>query len=357
LTGTDANRTVVSNLGRAIVKKITIKISGNEVMSMDDADVFHCYLDLWKTKGEKTNAAYQGIGRENMLKLRVGGADGDPNQARDRSLADAYGNRFCIPLDFEILQNHMPFYQSGLGDRLEYELLFNDYSRVIRTSEVDAKYKIDGISLEFDKVTEKELARHIQGQYEGKLAILYDRVLRHRKIVVNKKDPIWNINLNIPMLSCKGIMMIFEKSDPWERDTERYYNPKITKVEATIEGLSNQLYSQGMRKHQQWDEAVKFFGGNSKHDPFVNNVIKDLSLYDINIGEYLTTKYALWLDFRTSDDDKLHGSGRKILNASEGITLQITKEVEGAGEINLYLFVVMDAQLNINDGRFVSSIH
>ena len=32
LTSTDANRTVVQNVGRAIVKKTTIKISGNEVL-------------------------------------------------------------------------------------------------------------------------------------------------------------------------------------------------------------------------------------------------------------------------------------------------------------------------------------
>ena len=44
----DANRTVVQSLGRAIVKKLTIKISGNEVMSIDDSDVFHCYNDYWK---------------------------------------------------------------------------------------------------------------------------------------------------------------------------------------------------------------------------------------------------------------------------------------------------------------------
>ena len=41
LTSEDANRTVVQNLGRAIVKKTTIKISGNEVMSIDDSDVWN----------------------------------------------------------------------------------------------------------------------------------------------------------------------------------------------------------------------------------------------------------------------------------------------------------------------------
>ena len=57
----DANRTVVQNLGRAIVKKTVIKISGNEVMSVDDSDVFNCYGDLWKKALERKNDQYQGI--------------------------------------------------------------------------------------------------------------------------------------------------------------------------------------------------------------------------------------------------------------------------------------------------------
>ena len=61
LNSEDANRTVVQNQGRAIVKKLTIKISGNEVMSIDDSDVFHCYNNLWKTAPERANGHYQGI--------------------------------------------------------------------------------------------------------------------------------------------------------------------------------------------------------------------------------------------------------------------------------------------------------
>ena len=61
LDSEDANRTVVQNLGRIIVKKTVIKISGNEVMSVDDSDVFNCYGDLWKTASERKNDQYQGI--------------------------------------------------------------------------------------------------------------------------------------------------------------------------------------------------------------------------------------------------------------------------------------------------------
>ena len=52
----DANRTLVSNIGRAIVKKLAVKFEGNEIMSVDNYDIFVCYQDLWKTKSEKRNA-------------------------------------------------------------------------------------------------------------------------------------------------------------------------------------------------------------------------------------------------------------------------------------------------------------
>ena len=152
LTSTDDNRTVVQNLGRAIVKKTTIRISGNEIMSVDDSDVINCYSDLWKTKRERQSQVYQGMDEStdaNMLKLRVGAADGDDDTEEDKAIADAYGNRFCIPLDFELLESHMPFFQSAFGDRLEYELTFNDHSRVIKaTGAGGASYTTDNISLE-----------------------------------------------------------------------------------------------------------------------------------------------------------------------------------------------------------------
>ena len=359
LTSTDANRTLVQNIGRAIVKKTTIRISGNEVMSNDDSDVFYCYQDLWKTARERENAQYQDIDTtadRNATKLRVGAGDA-VNVAGDKAISEAYGSRFYHPLDFEILESHMPFYQSALGDRLEYELTFNDYSRVI-VSDGDGSYTIENISLEFDMVTNAEFARMIRNQYAGRLAILYDRVLRHRKIIRDKSDTLWNINLNVPARSMRGILLLFE--DPavaFKRDTEAFYNPKITKVEVCIEGLSNQLYRQRLRSYQQWDEARKLHASGSKRHSAVGMVAKDLALADVSLSEYLTTKYALWLDLRSSDDDQLHGTGRLVENASEGITIQISKKTEADGALNVYLFVIMDAQINIENGRFVSALY
>ena len=345
----DANKTIYQNIGRAIIKKTTIRISGNEVMSIDDSDIYHCYVDLWKSPSERVNMAYQGIGKANMLKHRVGAHNATADTG-DEAIADAYKNRFCIPLDFELLESHMPFYQAGLGDRLEYELTFNDYNKVINSTDADASYTIKNICLEFDTVSDTELARQIRQQTDGKMAILYDRILRHRKITKNKSDTLWNINLNVPARSMKGILMLFE--DPERTDTEDFYNPKITKVEMTIEGVPNQLYSQGMKAYQQWDEINKFFALTSKRDKETDKFAKDLNFSDTTLEKYLTKRFALWLDLRTTDDNSLHGSGRRIENASEGITIQITKEAGADASINVYLFVIQDAQINFEDGRF-----
>ena len=156
--------------------------------------------------------------------------------------------------------------------------------------------------------------------------------------------------------------MLFENvaaQQPFARNTEAFYKPQITKVEVTIEGIPNQLYSQGMCAYQMWDEANKYFAASpgSKHHLEVGTAAKDLALADVNLEEFLTSKYSLWLDLRTSDDDRVHGSGRRIENASEGITIQITKKTEAAGALNIYLFVVVDVQPNIKDGRFVSATY
>ena len=50
--------------------------------------------------------------------------------------------------------------------------------------------------------------------------------------------------------------------------------------------------------------------------------------------------------------------GRRIENASEGITLQTEKKGEtGGGSFNAYIYLIMDAQLNIKNGEFVSAIY
>ena len=82
-----------------------------------------------------------------------------------------------------------------------------------------------------------------------------------------------------------------------------------------------------------------------------------MQLYNLSLGEYLVNRYALCLDLRMIDKKELHGTGRRIENASEGITLQIEKKAESAGPLNAYIYLIMDAQLNIQNGAYVSAVY
>ena len=124
-----------------------------------------------------------------------------------------------------------------------------------------------------------------------------------------------------------------------------------------MEGKPNQLYAQGMRSFEQYDEICKYFAQGKQRDNNANEIQKHLQLYDLSLGEYLTDRYALWLDFRTIDENELHGTARHIENASEGITLQIEKKAESAGALNAYIYLIMDAQLNIQNGAYVSAVY
>ena len=123
----------MSNIGRAIIKKLAVNFEGNKILSIEDYDLFACYQDLWKTKSEKRNAIQQGIisndgCTENCMKLRINAGDKNAGNIRDNAIADAYRNKFIIPLDFEMLDSAAPYYQAGLGNRLCYEITFNDYN-------------------------------------------------------------------------------------------------------------------------------------------------------------------------------------------------------------------------------------
>ena len=163
----------MSNVGRAIIKKLAGKFEGNEILSVDDFDIFACYRDLWKTKLEKKNAIRQGIisndrCTENCIKLRINAADKSTSNKEDSAIAEAYGNKFLIALDFEMLDSSAPYYQAGLGNRLCYEITFNDYNRVIKSAVAspDAKYGISNISLEYEIVTNSTLARSTKTEYD-----------------------------------------------------------------------------------------------------------------------------------------------------------------------------------------------
>ena len=301
LAGTDVNRTLVKNLGRNIIRKLVVKLEGNEIISIDNYDILYSYYDCWKCTTERLNTVFQGIVEadghmENAVKHRINAGD-KANSAKDQTVASIFDNKFCIPLDFEILESSLRLYQYGLGCCLTYELTFADYSDVIEATNPDATYSISNISLEFDTVINGSLASQIRTEYM-KSSILYDSILRARIIPLNNSSTSFSVDINSPSKSLKGVLLIFMKersATKFDRNTEEFLNPKTAKVEVTVEGVPNELYTQNMEYRHQYDEILKHFGEGRLKE--AGAIQKNLQLHNVNIASYYIDKYTLWLDF------------------------------------------------------------
>ena len=285
---------------------------------------------------------------ENGLKLRVD-SKGATGTTEETAIAKTYGNRFRIPIDFELLNDIGPFYQASLADKLEIKLTFNDKKVIILGStstlaaatDADYNYSVTDIRTEWDQVTSPSLANSMRSVYQ-RLALPFTRILEHRFTSINKSDTVVNLAVNAPSKSMSHILIL--AIDPDDRKqfayTEKFKNLDITKVNIGIESVEkvNALYASGMQKENTFDQILKLFNENS-----------------VSLGDFLTEKYALCFDLRPSVDHTLHGNGANLQNTSEGVTLEIHRVAgSGNGKLNLHVFVFQDAQLNILNGRFHS---
>ena len=96
-----------------------MKLEANEIISIDDCDIFYSYYDCWKSTTERRNGVFQGIVEvggqtENAIKHSIN-ASNKASNANDETVASIFDNKFCIPLDFEILESSLLLYQYGLG--------------------------------------------------------------------------------------------------------------------------------------------------------------------------------------------------------------------------------------------------
>ena len=349
--GSDVNRTIYNNLSRNLISKIQVALQGNEFISYTFADVFHNFKDNWLYEKVVKNETYRGLEKANVAKLRVGAANADnsANNGKDKALADAFGNRYAIPLDIDIFTTHEPFYPSSLRAPLTYILTFNSADKVVDSTDTEASYTLTGLSLEYEIVTSQSLAQTIKNQRKGDSYYLFDRIHMFEHRHVNKNDTLWNVSIAQPIRSLRGILFLWK--DPSVKNPQRFYNPRVKKTMITVDGMPNQLYSKGMETYQHWNEVKKFFGDTDAEH--AQRVARDLNNYGVEIEDYYKDKYGLWLDFRSNDDNILHGSGRTIKNHG-GINIELNRDAESAGDLSMYVFLIMDAQLKLEDGSFSS---
>ena len=118
---------------------------------------------------------------------------------------------------------------------------------------------------------------------------------------------------NLSVRSLQGLLLLFlDKHNDFSNKNEEFYNSSIDKVLMTINGMPNQLYAGGLQVRDIYPELKKYF-------------YKENS--DVTWEEFLTTKFALWIDTRSSTDN--------------------TPEVS-AGDLMCYMFSLEDALVHLS---------
>ena len=183
---------------------------------------------------------------------------------------------------------------------------------------------ISDILLEYDAIFDEPYATSIGEMYTGTTSIPYTKVTSIHYQTLSKKDTTWKIDVNnLSVRSLQGLFLLFlDKRDDFANKNEEFYNPSIKKMLVIINGMPHQLFAAGLQARESYPELSKY-------------LYKENS--DVTWEDFLTTKFALWIDTRSSIDNTLHGSGRAV--EKSGILLQIEKASEtSGGDLMCYVF-------------------
>ena len=242
------------------------------------------------------------------------------------------------------------FYPQALYNVLVFELTLAAAHEVVRGSDgTKLGYKLENIQLEYEVIRSESLAKEAVRTYSSGKEFAYDLVMRERVVPITRgSDTHLNLRVNPQRRSLKGILLLF--INPYAagaRDTEHYFNPDITKVQVTVNGVPNLVCNEGLSGSDMWQELTRHFNPHSGS-----------GRPNMTLAKYLTdNKFGLWIDLRSMADTTMHGNGKRLVNTHDGVQLEIDQKASGSGTTNCYIFTVSDAQMNILNQQLVDVQH
>ena len=347
LTGGRANNFLDQNVLRALVDTLVVKFAGTTLQDTVGYDIYKIFQDLFLPGEKRDNMVPEGIQSEDLCKIRSGSGDKKSSGVDDENkLNEVYGTKYRINLDHQILTDHGVFYPQALYNDLVFEVTLAQANQVVKGGDATKlKYKLTNIQLEYEMLRDsssKERPDTLGGQgtsmYTSGKEFFYDHVTRDKVIMFKKgSDTRINIKVNAQRRSMKGLLLLFvEPYAAGTRDSEKYIFPDIKKISVKINGSPNMLYNNGIEAGDIWSEVSRFFM-KEKHKPQHMNMKKF----------YTDDKFGLLIDLRSMADQKIHGSGTRLVNTTDGIQLEIERKASGSGDVNCQVFIISDSQFNV----------
>ena len=348
LTGAHANNYLVQNVSRALVNKLTVKFAAATVQDTDSYNIYKTFEDLFLSMDKRANMLREGIQSVDLNRIRSGAGDKKTTGVDEENALNAvYGSKYRINLDHPILTDHGVFYPQALYNDLVFELTLAPAHEVVKgtTSSNVLGYKLENIQMEYEVIRSKTLADEATSEYKSGKEFAYDYVMRERVVPITRgSDTRLNLRVNPQRRSLKGILLLFiSPYTPGNRDSEYYFNPDITKVAVTVNGVPNRVYNEGISGSDMWEELTRHFKPSTDGRP------------NMTLAKYLAdNKFGLWIDLRSMDDTTMHGNGQRLVNTQDGVQLEIVRKASGSGITNCHIFTVSDAQMNIMSQQLAS---
>ena len=244
----------------------------------------------------------------------------------DLTIANMY-DRMKIPLG-KILGDHGAYVPYGMFD-FEYTITLPQSKKILKAqdSEDKGEYKLADLHLEYEIIEIEDLVKEIKDQYNVGRSSGYDYTTLLKTLSWKKDSTREVIDVNIPRKNMKAIVLLFTKSDAG--DSENFPFAGLTKVNVTVEGNPNEVYSEGFAKRNMYDEARRFFGSSY-----------------VSRRKFYTDKFACVVDFRTVNNESVSGSGRRLIGTQAGVLLEIEKEATTT-DLSCHVFVVADGIINV----------
>ena len=291
LAGGHANNFLVKNVSRALVDKMVVKYEGTVLQDTVGYDLYKIWEDLFLSQEERNNMYREEIQSEAISKLRSEAGDRDTSDAKETKLGGIYGKKRWIRLDHQILTDHGVFYPQALYNNLAFELTLAEAKHVVRGSDATKLvYKLKNIHLEYKMIRSKKLAEEARSVYASGKEFLYDHAHREKAVTYGKNtDATMTIKFNPQRRSLKAILVLFmETYTAGARDSEKFFNPNITKVKVT--GVPNWLYNKDLETTDLWEAVSGFFVKKSNKTQYMNAH-----------KFYPDNKFGLLIDLRSMD--------------------------------------------------------
>ena len=311
--GSNTKSWFLNNLSKLLQDRLEVQMEGQKIYENPKESLYEVYKNLWASEEVRQNSQQYGIANENTRKLISqsddGASSGNDQKVSDKLIADLSAKQ-KISLN-KVLMGNGPFHPFGLNNELTYKIRLPDSDSIldVQSSQTKGTYTLKNCELEYQTVKSSDLAGRVRSNYQSGTKLDFEDVCHVKTLQILTTDTKLSETVNAPKISPMYLLILFQKAS--DTDSENYVNPGIKSIRLDYEGDSNVIYQNGLKEPELYNEARRVFGKGK--------------LSTISKADFYKDKFAIVLDLRTHEDNKIVGSGESntIRRTQAGFTIHM----------------------------------